>query len=464
MKPFANMLIATVVAAFCVTAPASAVELSDEDVDNLVRRTYPYVAMYNVINKAAMMEENPQRTGWNGTFANTNLTDHTANTIARPNNDTLYVPTLMDLRNDAVVVSYPAFDSKFVNLQISAYDHYCDVPLSTTKGDFKKPTKLLFYSKRTKDYDGKPVEGVDRVIEMSGDFVVAFLRVMPHAAEPERFERIVAAMKEVKAVTLAEYLGQPPKPTDEPEFPAYQASDADIFEKNFAEVMQFVVDHTTFDPADELDTAVLVALEPLGIKPGATPDPAAAGKIDGKAMAETARRIHQEAIEIWNSPEGNPHVNALFMPKGQIALEPMVVQSAYGPIGLPAHQAVYPGIIATDGKPLNAGNDYVIRMSKDQMPPAEAFWSVTLYDSKNGFFIPNERKKYSVGENAGLKLDENGGIEIHVAAEQPEGIPEENWLPIVRGDEALDIVMRLYAPDVEKMKLWQAPKAEKISK
>ena len=61
-------------------------------------------------------------------------------------------------------------------------------------------------------------------------------------------------------------------------------------------------------------------------------------------------------------------------------------------------------------------------------------------------------------------FDENGGIEIHVAAEQPEGIPEENWLPIVRGDEALDIVMRLYAPDVEKMKLWQAPKAEKISK
>jgi hypothetical protein len=152
------------------------------------------------------------------------------------------------------------------------------------------------------------------------------------------------------------------------------------------------------------------------------------------------------------------------MPKGQIALEPMVVQSAYGPIGLPAHQAVYPGIIATDGKSLNAGNDYVIRMSKDQMPPAEAFWSVTLYDSKNGFFIPNERKKYSVGENAGLKLDENGGIEIHVAVEQPEGIPEENWLPIERGDEALDIVMRLYAPDVEKMKLWQAPKAEKISK
>jgi hypothetical protein len=445
------------------TATSSAESDAVDPIENLVRRTYPYVAMYNVINKAAMMEENPMRTGWNGTFANTTLTDHTAKGIARPNNDTLYVPTLMDLRNDAVVVSYPAFDSKFVCLETSAYDHYCGVPLTTTKGDFKKPTKVLFYTKRTKGYDGKPVEGVDHIIEMTGDFAIAFLRVMPHAAEPERLEKNLAAMKQVKAVTLAEHLGKPAKPTDEPQFPDYQASDADIFEKNFAEVMQFVVNHTTFDPADELDAAVLAALEPLGIKPGGSLDPSAADKVDGKALAEAARQIHKESLGIWTNPDGNPYVYDLFKPKGEMTLEPMVVQSAYGPIGLPADQAVYPGILSADGQPINARNDYVIRMSKDEMPPAEAFLSVTLYDSKNGFLIPNERKKYSVGENAGFKLNADGGIEIHLAAEQPEGVPDENWLPIVRGDEALDIVMRLYAPDLEKMKTWTPPKAEKVN-
>ncbi len=60
-------------------------QLSDDEIENLVRRTYQYVAMYNVINKAAMMEENPSRTGWNGSFANTALYDHTVKTIARPN-------------------------------------------------------------------------------------------------------------------------------------------------------------------------------------------------------------------------------------------------------------------------------------------------------------------------------------------------------------------------------------------
>jgi hypothetical protein len=118
--------------------------------------------------------------------------------------------------------------------------------------------------------------------------------------------------------------------------------------------------------------------------------------------------------------------------------------------------------MTTDGKPMNAEHDYVIRMSKDEMPPAEAFWSCTLYDTENGFFIPNDRKKYSVGENGGMKLNEDGGIEIYIAEEKPEGVPEENWLPLNRGDYGIDVVLRLYAPDLEKFKNWEPPKAEKI--
>jgi len=436
-------------------------DLSAEEIDNLVRRTYAFVAMFNVINKAAMMEENPMRTGWNGTYAATGLADHNAKAIARPNNDTLYITTVMDLRTEPVIVSYPAFDSKFVALEVSAYDHYVDIPLSTTRGDFKEPTKVLYYAARTPEYGGEPVDGVDRIIEMTGDFAIAFLRVMPHAAEPERLAKNLAAMKQVQAVTLSEFRGGAPKPHEEPTFPAYD-TDEGTFEKNFLEVMQFAVNHTTFDPNDDLDAGVLAALEPLGVAPGKTFDASSVTRVDGKALAAAAKRIHAEALKIWTNPEGNPYVNDLFLPKGEMKLAPMVVQSAYGPIGLPAHQAVYPGIPSADGEPLNAQHDYVIRIPKEEMPPSTAFWSVTLYDAKNGFFIPNDRKKYSVGENAGMKLADDGGIEIYIAARKPEGVPEENWLPIKRRDEALDLVMRIYAPDVERMKTWEAPVAEKL--
>ena len=101
-------------------------------------------------------------------------------------------------------------------------------------------------------------------------------------------------------------------------------------------------------------------------------------------------------------------------------------------------------------------------MLKEELPPANGFWSLTLYDTENGFFIPNDHKKYSVGENSGMKLNADGGIQIYISVDRPEGVPEENWLPINREDQGIDVILRLYAPDLEKMKTWKAPKAEKL--
>jgi hypothetical protein len=114
------------------------------------------------------------------------------------------------------------------------------------------------------------------------------------------------------------------------------------------------------------------------------------------------------------------------------------------------------------GKKFNAMHDYVIRMTQEQLPPAKAFWSVTLYDLKSGFFIPNDRQKYSVGDNAGMKLNREGGIEIYIAAKKPDGVPDENWLPINRKDEDLSVNLRIYVPGSEKMKTWKPPKAERL--
>ncbi len=102
-------------------------------------------------------------------------------------------------------------------------------------------------------------------------------------------------------------------------------------------------------------------------------------------------------------------------------------------------------------------------MDANSLPPANAFWSLTLYDTENGFFIPNDAKKYSVGENAGMKLNAHGGIEIHVAAKKPNGAPPENWLPVNRGDYGIDLIMRIYAPDLERYETWSPPKAERIT-
>ncbi len=133
-----------------------------------------------------------------------------------------------------------------ITAMAASQDHYVNIPMSTGRGDFGKPSAILFYSERTPDYDGEPVKGVDKVFEVTGDFVSAVLRVMPHAAEPGRLEANRAAMHTVKLEPLSEFLGQKEgggKNLDLQEdlarFPKFR-SDFEIFENRFLEVMRGV--------------------------------------------------------------------------------------------------------------------------------------------------------------------------------------------------------------------------------
>jgi hypothetical protein len=431
--------------------------LSNDQIENLVKRSYQYVAMYNVNNKFAL-----KQAGWNTLDADTKLKDHTMREIARPNNDSFYASALLDLRTEPVIMYLPAFDSKYVSLMVTAYDHYVDVPKATRNGDFQKPEKILFYSDRTEGYSGEDVPGVDVIYKTSGDFVSAVLRIMPHANDPERFKRIVETIGTINIETLSAYNGGQPKVSEQISFPEVGKTDLDVFENNLLEVMQFVFNHISFDPNDPEDQAVLAAYKPLGIVPGGEYSPEKI-KIDGKKFREVAQKIQAEYLEKLTDPSLFAAIAPkMFKPKGVTDLGTVLTVSIIGPIGLPMEEAMYPNIVSADGAPLNAMNDYVVKMTKDQLPPDQAFWSVTLYDKANGFFIPNDQKKYSVGENAGFKLNEDGGIEIYVAAEKPAGVPEENWLPLNKKDEGIDLILRIYVPDMEKMKTWQAPKAVKL--
>ncbi len=458
MKLPARLFILPAIALMVATAPASAVELTDEDVDNLVKRSYQYVAMFNVNNKFALKQG-----GWNTVVPDTELKDHTMREIARPNNDTLYIGVMLDLRNEPIILEIPSFDSKYVSLMVTGYDHYVNIPMATQLGDFQQPEKMLFYSARTQGYSSESIDGVDRTFEATGDFISAVFRVMPHGNDPERFKRIVEQMQSVKIVGLSEHQGAAAKAFDEADFPPVGKTDADVFENNLLEVMQFVFNHTTFDPDNPMDQAVLDAYKPLGVEPGKPYNREKVAKIDGKKFRETAERIQRKWLGSLTDQKKSDEIQPfIFQPKGKTNLEAVLAVSIIGPIGVPQEEAVYPQIATTDGKPINAMNDYVIRMTREELPPAEAFWSITLYDLDQGFFIPNEHKKYSVGENAGMKLNEDGGIEIYITAQKPEGVPAENWLPIERKELDLSPQFRIYVPDLKKMKSWKAPKAEML--
>lgn len=427
-------------------------------VEDIVRRSYPYVTMFNVIHAAAGGSERPA--GWNRVAASSRFHDHTARGGERLNNDLLHLVAPLDLRHGPAVLHVPALDSAYALLELSGYDHYVSVPLSTRAGDFRRPTKLLLYSARTPACSESVVNEVERAIEMSSDFMIAVLRLLPHASDPERFHRICSQLEDIRLEMPLVSDGAATN-RSESSMPLVAANRGETFGTNLLEVMQFVLNHTTLDAEDALDQGLLEAYAPLGVAPGKVWQSDAVPAIDDALFTQMAEYVRLEARRLMSdSSRVAEFRERSFRPKGRMDLETLVVQSAIAPIDPPAEQAVQLPITARDGSPLNAMWDHHIRMSSDALPPGTAGWSITLYDAFSHAFVPNYQRKYTVGANAGYVLDRMGGIDIAVSAERPVGVPRENWLPINRENRKLELIARIYAPDIEKLKTWTPPFAE----
>lgn len=98
----------------------------------------------------------------------------------------------------------------------------------------------------------------------------------------------------------------------------------------------------------------------------------------------------------------------------------------------------------TEGEPYDSGKvNYVLRFEAGQLPPAEGFWSLTLYD-KDMFFVPNPIERYAVGSHTELTKSDDGAVEILIQTQEPLEGTQGNWLPAPDGQ--FNLVLRLYDP------------------
>lgn len=109
---------------------------------------------------------------------------------------------------------------------------------------------------------------------------------------------------------------------------------------------------------------------------------------------------------------------------------------------LPAEDAIYPLAVSdADGQPLNGDHDYVLHF--DRLPPAGAFWSVTMYDGE-GFQAGNELDRFAIGDRDPLVRNADGSLDLYLQHPNPGPERAANWLPAPRGP--LGVTMRLYEP------------------
>lgn len=107
-------------------------------------------------------------------------------------------------------------------------------------------------------------------------------------------------------------------------------------------------------------------------------------------------------------------------------------------------------LIDSEGKPANgARHSYTVHFAKGQLPPADAFWSLTMYDAKTKLLVPNHKKRYQINSRMlpNLKLDADGGLTLALQHHEPPKEEQSNWLPAPPGP--FYAVLRIYLPKPE---------------
>ena len=124
-----------------------------------------------------------------------------------------------------------------------------------------------------------------------------------------------------------------------------------------------------------------------------------------------------------------------------------------------------------DGEPLDGSkHNYTLTFPAGQLPPVNAFWSVTMYDGKTQLLIENPINRYLINSPmlSGMKTDADGSLTLYIQNKSPGADKESNWLPAPNED--MYLVMRLYWPKVEPPSIlppgsgtWQPPALKQSS-
>src|SRR5438046_7302381 len=110
-------------------------------------------------------------------------------------------------------------------------------------------------------------------------------------------------------------------------------------------------------------------------------------------------------------------------------------------------EAMYPFYAVDEAKQkLTGANRYTVRFALGQLPPVNAFWSLTMYELPQSLLVANPINRYLINSPMlpQLKRDADGGVTLPIQNETPGKDKEPNWLPAPKGP--LVIAMLLYLP------------------
>jgi len=258
---------------------------------------------------------------------------------------------------------------------------------------------------------------------------------------------------------------RPLNPVTTPAFPPVSAPSAPVAQMQalgtrafFERLSRLMIDN----PPSPADAAMLNKLARIGIAPG---QPVRWHMFENMAVSagrwmadfKIAQELKKprDLVRGWSTP---PRI------LGQYGTQ-YNIRAVVARVGLGANlpeDAMYPSThLDAQGKALNGRHAYRIHFAADQLPPVNAFWSVTAYGADN-FLIANAENRYAVGSLSSLTPNADGSIDILIQASAPAKGMNNHWLPVKPGEDFL-LNARLYWPQPQALDgRWSMPAVERL--
>ena len=390
--------------------------------------------------------------------------DPSMKVVVRPNFDTLYSSAWLDLTKEPVVISVPDTQGRYYLLPMmdmwtdvfaspgwrttgTQAGHYLVAPLGWRPDlrerfveEFKlpqdtqridAPTPHVWIIGRTKT-DGPP--DYDAVHKVQAGYTVTPLSEWGRTPKP--IQQKIDPSVDVKT---------PPKTqVDTMAGPQFFTYAAELLKEN---------------PPHLTDQPIIARMKRIGLEAGKSFDPS---KVDPavKGAIENAPKAAQELMA-WKVPTMARVTNGWSMNTDTMGVygdyylkRAIVAQQGLG-ANVP-QDAIYPLNLGDQtGRPLEGGSKYTLRFDRSDLPPVNAFWSITLYD-EDGFPVANDMNRYALSSWMPFQTGSDGSLTLYVQNENPGQDKEANWLPAPKGP--FNITMRLYAPKQDALTgKWNPP-------
>jgi len=377
--------------------------------------------------------------------------------VQSPNSDTPYSILGLDLRTEPIVITVPTIEgNRYWSCQlIDAYTFIFGYLGTRATGNDGGSFMIA-----GPDWEGGTPPGIKNVIRSETKFSSAPFRTQ--LFDPSDLDNVKNIQADYKIQTLSQFLNTtPPTPAPKVDFiePLTVVDQQTSLE--FFNILNFVLQ---FCPTHPSEVDHMARFAKLGIGGNQTFD---ADKLSPEL---------KQAIEVGMADGQNEYADfkRISFDTGKVTSAELAGSREYlknnylyrlaaaqiGIYGLSKEEAVYPSYtIDSNGQLLDGSkNNYILRFEPGKFPPANAFWSLTMYELPSSLLYANPLDRYLINSPMlpDLKLDNDGGLTLYIQHKSPGVDEESNWLP--SPDGPFWMPLRIYWPKEAALDgSWQQP-------